>query len=53
MFRSRTEAGEALIRVIDNGVGMAPDTVARLFQPFMQADQSLDRSKGGLGWDWP
>jgi CheY-like chemotaxis protein len=28
---------------------MAPDTVARLFQPFMQADQSLDRSKGGLG----
>jgi signal transduction histidine kinase len=44
-----TEAGEALIRVIDNGVGMAPDTVARLFQPFMQADQSLDRSKGGLG----
>jgi len=28
---------------------MAPDTVMRLFQPFMQADQSLDRSKGGLG----
>ncbi|MGA7743260.1 MAG: response regulator [Polyangia bacterium] len=43
------EAGEAVIRVVDNGVGMAPDTVARLFQPFMQADQSLDRSKGGLG----
>jgi len=30
-------------------VGMAPETVALLFQPFMQADQSLDRSKGGLG----
>jgi two-component system CheB/CheR fusion protein len=43
------EAGEAVIRVVDNGVGMAPDTVARLFQPFMQAEQSLDRSKGGLG----
>jgi two-component system CheB/CheR fusion protein len=43
------EAGEAVIRVVDNGVGMAPDTVAHLFQPFMQADQSLDRSKGGLG----
>ena len=43
------EAGEAVIRVVDNGVGMAPDTVARLFQPFMQADHSLDRSKGGLG----
>ena len=43
------EAGEAVIRVVDNGVGMAPDTVACLFQPFMQAEQSLDRSKGGLG----
>jgi signal transduction histidine kinase len=43
------EEGEAVIRVVDNGVGMAPDTVARLFQPFMQADQSLDRSLGGLG----
>jgi signal transduction histidine kinase len=43
------ESGEAVIRVVDNGIGMAPDTVARLFQPFMQADQALDRSKGGLG----
>jgi signal transduction histidine kinase len=43
------EAGQSVIRVVDNGVGMAPDTVARLCQPFMQADQSLDRSKGGLG----
>jgi len=43
------EAGEAVVRVVDNGVGMAPDTLAHLFQPFMQADQSLDRSMGGLG----
>jgi len=43
------EARDAVIRVIDNGVGMAPDTVTRLFQPFMQADHTLDRSKGGLG----
>jgi signal transduction histidine kinase len=43
------EAGQGVIRVVDNGVGMAPETVALLFQPFMQADQSLDRSKGGLG----
>ena len=40
---------EATVRVADDGVGMAPETVARLFQPFMQADQTLDRSKGGLG----
>jgi len=43
------EAGQGVIRVVDNGVGMAPDTVAHLFQPFMQADQSLDRSKGDWG----
>ncbi|MGC9986752.1 MAG: response regulator [Polyangia bacterium] len=43
------EARDAVIRVVDNGVGMAPDTVTRLFQPFMQADHTLDRSKGGLG----
>ncbi len=39
----------AVIRVIDSGVGMSPEIVSRLFQPFTQADSSLDRSKGGLG----
>jgi two-component system CheB/CheR fusion protein len=43
------ESRNAVIRVVDNGVGMTSDTVARLFQPFMQADHTLDRSKGGLG----
>lgn len=43
------EGQEALIRVTDNGVGMDRDTLARLFQPFMQADKTLDRSRGGLG----
>lgn len=41
--------GQATLRVCDDGVGMAPETLARLFQPFMQADDSLDRSRGGLG----
>jgi two-component system CheB/CheR fusion protein len=39
----------AVLTVSDTGVGMAPDMLARLFQPFSQADCSLDRSKGGLG----
>lgn len=39
----------AVIQVRDNGVGMTPEMVSRLFQPFSQADSSLDRSKGGLG----
>ena len=39
----------AVVRVTDTGVGMSPEVLSRLFQPFMQADTSLDRGKGGLG----
>jgi PAS domain S-box-containing protein len=39
----------AVVRVTDDGVGMTPELRARLFQPFMQADTTLDRSQGGLG----
>jgi PAS domain S-box-containing protein len=41
--------GKAIIRVTDTGVGMTPETLSRMFEPFMQADKTLDRSKGGLG----
>ena len=44
-----SEAKQAVVRVADTGVGMAPEMLARLFQPFVQADATLDRSKGGLG----
>jgi len=40
---------QAMVRVRDTGVGMAPETIANLFQPFVQADHTLDRTKGGLG----
>ena len=39
----------ALLRVRDSGIGMTPDVLERLFQPFTQAKQPLDRSRGGLG----
>jgi signal transduction histidine kinase len=41
--------GHVVIRVADTGVGMTDETLSRLFQPFMQAETSRDRSKGGLG----
>jgi two-component system CheB/CheR fusion protein len=40
---------QAVVQVADTGVGMTPEMVSRLFQPFSQADSTLDRSKGGLG----
>jgi PAS domain S-box-containing protein len=40
---------EAVIRLRDNGRGIAPDILPRIFDLFTQADRSLARSEGGLG----
>ena len=60
-----TERGEVVVRVVlaetdgdlaavrfevqDTGIGIAPETSARLFQPFAQADGSNTRRYGGTG----
>ncbi|MGC8642341.1 MAG: hybrid sensor histidine kinase/response regulator, partial [Isosphaeraceae bacterium] len=45
------EPGErdVLVTVRDDGVGIAPDHLAHIFEMFSQVDHSLDRSQGGLG----
>lgn len=39
----------ALLRVVDNGVGLAAETIPRVFELFVQAEGSLDRRQGGMG----
>jgi CheY-like chemotaxis protein len=37
------------VRVRDTGVGIAPELLTSVFDLFIQANRSLDRSQGGLG----
>jgi CheY-like chemotaxis protein len=39
----------AQLEVSDNGIGLSEELMARMFEPFQQAPQSLARRSGGLG----
>ncbi|HEX5066114.1 MAG TPA: ATP-binding protein, partial [Myxococcota bacterium] len=43
------EAAHAVVRVRDDGIGIAADQLARIFDMFVQVDTSLERSVDGLG----
>ena len=45
----RAGGDTAVVRVRDTGIGIEPEMMPQLFEPFTQADRSLDRSRGGLG----
>jgi PAS domain S-box-containing protein len=46
---AQQDGAEAIVRVRDNGMGIAPDMLPRIFDLFTQGDRSLDRAQGGLG----
>ena len=40
---------QVLVRVTDNGMGMAPELLPHVFELFSQAERTPDRTQGGLG----
>jgi PAS domain S-box-containing protein len=40
---------EVVLTVSDDGPGIRPDVLARVFEPFMQDERTLARTHGGLG----
>jgi len=45
----RRDALHAVLEVIDNGPGVSPDDINRLFEPFFRGERSRNRNTGGLG----
>jgi signal transduction histidine kinase len=37
------------VTIKDNGIGIKPELLAHLFEPFVQGDQGIERSQGRLG----
>jgi signal transduction histidine kinase len=43
------ESGEAIVRIKDDGVGIAADRIHTIFELFAQAENAIGRSQGGMG----
>jgi CheY-like chemotaxis protein len=43
------EADHAVIQVTDDGVGIAPERIAGIFELFAQAENAIGRAQGGMG----
>ena len=43
------EAFEVVFRIRDSGLGIPPELLSKIFEPFTQIGRTLDRAQGGLG----
>lgn len=48
-FSAEERGGSAVVRVTDNGCGIAPEALPRIFELFTQEGRSVDHAQGGLG----
>jgi two-component system CheB/CheR fusion protein len=48
-IRERRDADHVLVAVSDNGIGIEPPVLSRIFDPFDQGDPATTRRFGGLG----
>ena len=46
---ARREREKIIVACEDNGIGIAPELLTTMFEPFVQGSRSLDRAEGGLG----
>lgn len=50
VWLSAAREGDAVvIRVLDNGMGIPPEVLPRIFDLFVQGPRAIDRREGGLG----
>lgn len=45
----RAEDGLIVVQVVDSGIGIAPDDLQRIFDPYRQADATVGNAVGGTG----
>ena len=43
------EGDDAVVRIVDSGVGIPAEMLPKIFDLFVQAHHTIDRSRGGLG----
>jgi CheY-like chemotaxis protein len=48
-LNARRTGARVLLEVRDDGIGIEPELLRRIFEPFVQRKQAIDRSHGGLG----
>jgi PAS domain S-box-containing protein len=48
-IRPHLEGNAAVVEITDNGIGVEPEFLPRIFELFAQSERGLDRAQGGLG----